>query len=99
MKRLLSLPWVRPPPQPTNQPNNHHNTPFPLCLGQWLWDFRALVSTLHAAWRATPWQEIKTEALVEQNKELLKRLRRQGNEQQVGWCAGLVGWWGVGVGG
>jgi hypothetical protein len=42
------------------------------------------VSRLHAAWKATPWAEIKTEALVEHNKELVKRLRWQGNEHQVG---------------
>lgn len=46
-----------------------------------------MVARLHAAWKATLWSEIKTDALVEQNKELLKQLRRQGNESQVrsGW--------------
>lgn len=42
-----------------------------------------MVVRLHGAWRAAAWAEIKTEALVEENKELLKQLRRQGNEQQV----------------
>lgn len=51
---------------------------------QWLWDFRSMVVRLHGAWRAAAWGEIRTEALVEENKELLKQLRRQGNEQQVG---------------
>lgn len=50
---------------------------------QWLWDFRAMVSRLHAAWWATPWSDVKTEALVEQNKDLLKQLRRQGNDHQA----------------
>lgn len=67
-----------------------------------------MVVRLHGAWRAAAWAEIKTEALVEENKELLKQLRRQGNEQQVrlqlcpphvtaglsvsGWSGRLSGW-------
>lgn len=45
-----------------------------------------MVARLHASWRTAPWQGLQTEALVEQNKALLKQLRRQGNEYQVGLC-------------
>ena len=54
-----------------------------LKLLKWIWDFKALVDKLYEGWRGQYWSEIKTEACVDQNKELLKQLRKQGNDFQV----------------
>ena len=54
-----------------------------LKLLKWIWDFKALVDKLYEGWRGQYWSEINTEACVDQNKELLKQLRKQGNDFQV----------------
>lgn len=54
-----------------------------LKLLKWIWDFKALVDKLYEGWRSQYWSEVKTEACMDQNKELLKQLRKQGNDFQV----------------
>lgn len=54
-----------------------------LKLLKWIWDFNALVEKLYEGWRSQYWSDVETEAWLEQNKELLKQLRRQGNEFQT----------------
>ncbi|CAM9107555.1 unnamed protein product [Discosporangium mesarthrocarpum] len=52
-----------------------------------LWDFKAIVDSSYVDWRTALWSEIDTEALDDANKNILKQLRKQGNDFPVvkGW--------------
>jgi len=54
-----------------------------LKLLKWVWDFKVMCDKLFESWKQQLWSEINTEALVDENKELLKHLRRQANDFQV----------------
>jgi dynein heavy chain len=45
-----------------------------------LWDFKALLNGVFISWRTARWQEVDTEALDDENKLLLKQLRKIGND-------------------
>lgn len=48
-----------------------------------LWDSKAMVGSTYVDWRTDLWSEINTEALDDENKVLLKQLRKQGNDFPV----------------
>jgi hypothetical protein len=48
-----------------------------------MWDFKSMCDKLFESWKAQLWADINTEALVDMNKDLLKQLRKQGNDFQV----------------
>ena len=52
-----------------------------------LWDSKAMVGSTYIDWRTTLWSGINTEALDDENKLLLKQLRKQGSDFPVvkGW--------------
>ncbi|CAM9279490.1 unnamed protein product [Choristocarpus tenellus] len=52
-----------------------------------LWDFKAMVDSSYVDWRTALWNKIDTEALDDENKNILKQLRKQGSDFPVvkGW--------------
>lgn len=64
------------------------DTRIELRLLKGLWDSKAMVGSTYVDWRTALWSEINTEALDDENKVLLKHLRKQGNDFPVvkGWA-------------
>merc|ERR1712146_326544 len=52
-----------------------------------LWDFKAMIRFQFDAWTEQLWAEIDTEALEDHTKQILKNLRKLGNDNSVikGW--------------
>lgn len=63
------------------------DTRMELRLLKGLWDSKAMVDSTYVDWRTALWSQINTEALDDENKLLLKQLRKQGNDFPVvkGW--------------
>ena len=52
-----------------------------------MWDMKSLVLNTYDSWNSQLWNDIKTEDLEDSNKNLLKNLRKMGNDNPVskGW--------------
>lgn len=63
------------------------DTRMELRLLKGLWDSKAMVDCTYVDWRTALWSQINTEALDDENKVLLKQLRKQGSDFPVvkGW--------------
>ena len=48
-----------------------------------VWDGKALVGGIHKSWNSQLWMDIKTDDLEDVNKNLLKNLRKVGNDSPV----------------
>ncbi|CAB1116950.1 unnamed protein product [Ectocarpus sp. CCAP 1310/34] len=64
------------------------DTRMELRLLKGLWDSKAMVDSTYVDWRTALWSQINTEELDDENKVLLKQLRKQGNDFPVvkGWA-------------
>ncbi|CAN0161161.1 unnamed protein product [Scytosiphon promiscuus] len=64
------------------------DTRMELRLLKGLWDSKAMVDSTYVDWRTALWSQINTEELDDENKVLLKQLRKQGNDYPVvkGWA-------------
>ena len=91
MKISLSLaPWFRFPDRDGADATT--GTCFPLWgqelkLLKNLWDFKAMMLSVHGSWKSALWSEIQTDKLEDENRKLLKTLRANGNDNAVikGW--------------
>eukprot|EP00903_Cladosiphon_okamuranus_P006208 g6103.t2 len=63
------------------------DTRMELRLLKGLWDSKAMVDSTYVDWRTALWSQINTEELDDENKVLLKQLRKQGSDFPVvkGW--------------
>lgn len=64
------------------------DTRMELRLLKGLWDSKAMVDSTYVDWRTALWSQINTEELDDENKVLLKQLRKQGSDFPVvkGWA-------------
>jgi dynein heavy chain, axonemal len=64
-----------------------HDTREELRLLKSLWDFKAMLTSTYGGWRTALWTQVDTEALDDENKGILKQLRKAGNDAPTmkGW--------------